>query len=270
MRTNYHHHHHHHHRPGLWPGLILASVGGVLLAREFGFLPPHVRLLDFWPLILVFMGVSSLFQARGFMGALFALAFAAVGGLLLARNFGFLTFPAARLWPGLLVLLGVAFLIRSARGSERREPPSDPPDGAGGAPREGPDPLADVDWGDEYPRQRSLTTDGDRLDKQITFSGLDFKIESQAWQGGELGVTAGGVELDLRYARLAPEGALLDVRIVLGGVDIRVPDTWQVQCDVTPFLGGADDTTRSTQGSTRAPLLRVVGSVTLGGLSIRN
>jgi len=56
----------------------------------------------------------------------------------------------------------------------------------------------------------------------------------------------------------------------MGGVDIRVPDTWQVRCDVTPLLGGADDSTRATQGSSSAPTLRVVGSVTLGGLSIRN
>jgi hypothetical protein len=56
----------------------------------------------------------------------------------------------------------------------------------------------------------------------------------------------------------------------MGGVDIRVPDTWQVKNDVTPLLGGADDSTRSTQGSTDAPLLRVVGSVTLGGISIHN
>ena len=56
----------------------------------------------------------------------------------------------------------------------------------------------------------------------------------------------------------------------MGGVDIRVPDTWQVRCDVTPLLGGADDSTRSAQGATNAPTLRVVGTVTLGGLSIRN
>jgi predicted membrane protein len=108
------------------------------------------------------------------------------------------------------------------------------------------------------------------LNKQITLAGAELKIESQQWKGGELGVTAGGVEIDLRYARLDPEGALLDVRIVMGGVDIRVPDTWQIRCDVTPFLGGADDSTRSTQGSTSVPVLRVVGSVTLGGLSIHN
>jgi hypothetical protein len=43
-----------------------------------------------------------------------------------------------------------------------------------------------------------------------------------------------------------------------------------VKCDVAPLLGGADDMTRSTQGSPGAPVLRVVGSVTLGGLSIHN
>jgi hypothetical protein len=233
-------------------------------------LPAHVHLLDFWPLLLLFTGVSSLFRARGFMGALFALAFVAMGGLLLARNLGFLAFPAARLWPGLLVLLGVAFLIRAARGSERREPPTEPPAGAGAGLGDDLDQSGGAEWGDEDAPQRSVSTDLDRLNKQITFSGLDFKIESQNWKGGELGVTAGGVGIDLRYARLAPEGALLDVRILMGGVDIRVPDTWQVRCDVTPLLGGADDATRSTQGSPGAPVLHVVGSVTLGGLSIRN
>jgi hypothetical protein len=253
MRTN------HHHWPGLWPGLLLVSVGGGLLAREFGLLPAHVRLVDFWPLVLVLVGVSSLFRARSFMGALFALALLASGVLLLASHLGFLAFPAARLWPGLLVLLGVAFLFR-ARGSEHRPPPTDPAAADGS--------VADVY--DEGAQPYGLTSEDDRLSKQITLAGAELKIESQSWQGGELGVTAGGVELDLRYARVAPEGALLDVRILMGGVDIRVPDTWLVKCDVTPLLGGADDSTRSTQGSTSAPVLRIVGSVTLGGLSVHN
>jgi hypothetical protein len=254
MRTN------HHPWPGLWPGLILISAGGGLLAREFGLLPPQVRLVDFWPLLLVFLGVSSLFRARGLVGALFALAFVASGALLLAGNLGVLAFPAARLWPGLLVLLGVAFLFR-ARGPERHEPPPPPPADAGEAALEAFDPDA--------PRG-GLSSEDDRLIKQITFAGAEFKIESQAWEGGALGVTCGGAEIDLRYARLAPEGALLDVRILMGGVDIRVPDTWLVKCDVTPLLGGADDSTRPAQGSANAPILRVVGSVTLGGLSIHN
>jgi len=239
----------HHQRPRLWLGLGLAVLGGGLLLREFGLLPAHIGFVDFWPLVLVLAGLSKLLRARGVSGSLFAVVLVALGGLLLAGNLGFLAFPTARLWPALLVLLGVAFLIGGARRSKGPKPSTDPPAGA----CEG----------------LSLAID-DRINKQIMFSGLELRIESQAWKGGVLDVTAGGVELDLRYARLAPEGAVLEVRIVMGGIDIRVPDTWQVKCDVTPLLGGADDMSRSTQGSPGAPVLRVIGSATLGGLSIHN
>jgi hypothetical protein len=280
---------HQRHLPGLWPGLILVSLGGGLLLREFGYLPPHVRVIDFWPLFVVVLGVSSLLRARGFFGALFALAFLAMGGLLLAGNLGLIAFQAARLWPGLLVLLGLAFVIGGARrGGWYAPPPDVPPDGTydpGGGDDRGGDLQGsaesenstghDVGWTEPRPRfQRERrggrALDDDRLSKQFTFSGAQVRVESQNFKGGALGVTAGGVELDFRNARLAPEGATLDVRVVMGGVDIRVPDTWQVYCEVTPLFGGADDETRSTQGVSDAPRLRVVGTVTLGGVNIRN
>ena len=56
----------------------------------------------------------------------------------------------------------------------------------------------------------------------------------------------------------------------MGGVEIRVPDTWQIHMEVTPLFGGADDSTRSTQGITNAPRLRITGTATLGGVNVRN
>jgi predicted membrane protein len=242
---------------GVWPGLILVSLGGGLLAREFGFLPKDVRFTDFWPLLVVLLGISSLLRARGFVSAFFSLAFAVTGGVLLAGNLGFLTVPTAKLWPALLVLLGLALLLH--RGHRPRPHGPRPPGSEGGAG------AALASRGDG-----EAQVSDERLVKQLTFSGAQLRIESQAWKGGELGVTAGGVELDLRQACLHPDGAVLDLRVVMGGVDLRVPDTWQVHCDVTPFFGGADDTTRSTQGATTAPRLRVTGTVTLGGVTVRN
>jgi hypothetical protein len=252
----------------LFPGLILITLGAGLLAREFGLLPSTVRAVDFWPILVVGFGSSSLLRRRGFWGVLFSLAVIGLGGVLLAGNLGFLAFPAARLWPALLLLVGIAFLIRGATAA-RRGPPPDSPLGSGGRPDEGSNPGS----GPHRPfhgHHYELTSEADRLSRQFTAAGAQLRIESQAWKGGELGVTAGGVELDLRNARLAPEGALLDVRVLMGGIELRVPDTWQVQCDVTPLFGGADDMTRSTQGATDAPRLRIVGSVTLGGLTIQN
>lgn len=253
-----------HRYPGLLPGLVLIAVGGGLLGREFGYLPPTVRILDFWPIFVVFMGISGLLHRRNFLGSLFSLAFIAFGAVLLAGNLGFIAFPAARLWPGLLVLVGLAFLLRQ-RPTGAFHDPRDPTRGRRGRPGRSDDDQAVMRH--EYGSQ---TTAEDELHKQITFSGAQLRVESQSWKGGELNVTVGGVELDLRNARLQPEGAVLDLRVLMGGVDIRVPDTWQVYCEVTPLFGGADDVTRSTQGNADAPKLRVVGTCTLGGVTVRN
>jgi len=271
--------------PGIWPGFILVLVGAGLLAREFGYVPRNVRVVDFWPLFVVFMGVSGLSRARGFIAGLFALAFVALGGLLLAGNLGMIAFPAARLWPGLLVLLGLSFIVRGRYHRHRFHGHWAPPAGAGtdgGGPDDGgpdgngPDggalTNAEVharDYG-KFHHHHQQSTDSERLNKQYTFSGAQLRIESQSWRGGELGVTAGGVEIDLRNAALAPEGAVLDLRVVMGGVDIRVPDTWRVHLEVTPLFGGADDTTRTTQGTAEVPTLRILGTVTLGGVTVRN
>jgi hypothetical protein len=267
--------------PGIWPGFILVLVGAGLLAREFGYVPRHVRVVDFWPLFVVFMGVSGLSRARGFVAGLFALAFVALGALLLAGNLGMIAFPAARLWPGLLVLLGLSFIVRGRYHRHRfrghwTPPASGGPEGAGpedGGAGDGGTPTNAAVHADDYGKfhqRHQQSNDAERLNKQYTFSGAQLRIESQSWRGGELGVTAGGVELDLRNAALAPEGAVLDLRVVMGGVDIRVPDTWRVHCDVTPLFGGADDSTRTTQGTAEVPALRILGTVTLGGVNVRN
>lgn len=227
----------------LWPGLLLVTVGAGLLARELGWLPPHVGVLDFWPLFIVLIGVSVLLRRGGLMSAILALAFIATGGALLAGNLGFLASSVTRLWPVLVILLGLAALFRR----------SPVPDEA----RTHEQPCADI-------------SDDTRIRRQYTCAGAELRIESQAWRGGEIGVTAGGVELDLRQAELDPEGAVLTLSVFMGGVEVRVPDTWQVVLDVVPFLGGADDSTLSAQGMASAPRLRIVGNVTLGGVNVSN
>jgi hypothetical protein len=250
-----------HHRPGLWPGLMLVSVGVGLVAREFGLLPAHVRVLDFWPLFIVMIGVSVLRRASGVVSAILALAFMATGGVLLAGNLGLLSSSVTRLWPVLIVLLGFWALFRGGQEPDRLDPDPPPHFGHGPAPQGG-SIFAESEL--------AQTTDQDRLIRQYTCAGAQLRIESQAWKGGEIGVTAGGVELDLRQARLDPQGAVLALRVLMGGVEIRVPDTWHVQVDITPLFGGADDSTRSTQGASSAPRLRIVGKVTLGGVNVQN
>jgi hypothetical protein len=75
----------------------------------------------------------------------------------------------------------------------------------------------------------------------------------------------------LRHAGIAEEQAQLDLHTVLGGVEIRVPESWTVVCQVSPMLGGVEDQTRPivTPGQA-AKRLVVSGSVLAGGVNIRN
>jgi hypothetical protein len=224
-----------------------------------------VGVLDFWPLFVVCIGVSVLLRASNMVSALLALAFIGTGSALLAGNLGFLTSSVTRLWPLLVVLLGLWALFRGGREPEPRGPSPRAPDASFGS-----DGLQPGEPDSRSGDTQLATADADRLVRRYFGAGAQLRVESQAWKGGELIVTAGGVELDLRQAELDRDGAVLVVRVLMGGVDIRVPDTWQVQCDVTPVLGGADDLTRSTQGMSSAPRLLVTGNVTLGGVSIQN
>lgn len=240
--------------PGLWPGLLLVSLGGGLLARELGVLPPGIRLVDFWPLLVVVFGLAQLPHVQGVVGAFFALGFAVLGGVLLAGNLGLGDFTAARYWPALLILLGLSFLF-GVRGKNRRR---------GCRPQE----SAKTRHGSDA--EYMVVSDDSRLVRSLSMSGAQYRIESQAWTGGELSATAAGIELDLRHARLAEGGATLHMNVVAAGIDIQVPDTWLVVCDMSATLGGVDDTTRPPRGDPSAPRLRLVGSVLLGGVSIRN
>lgn len=247
--------------PGLWPGLVLVSLGAGLLARELGLLPPGVGIVDFWPLLVVAFGVSQLVHARGAFSAFFALGFTALGGVLLAGNLGFGEFTATRYWPALLILLGLSFLFGGWRGRGRRgrTPPAPRFEGA-------PPPRFDGSGGEAY----LVVTDEHRLVRSVIMAGAQIRVDSQAWKGGDVSAVAAGVEIDFRYARMAEATAILHLDVVMAGVEIRVPDTWHVKCEISPVLGGVEDSTRPTQGDSAAPELRIIGSVVLGGINVRN
>ena len=75
----------------------------------------------------------------------------------------------------------------------------------------------------------------------------------------------------MRDAALAGNEAKLDVRAFVGGVDISVPEGWDVQANVSTTIGGVNDERRH-RGSHAggAPLLEITGTATMGGVNIRD
>ncbi len=79
-----------------------------------------------------------------------------------------------------------------------------------------------------------------------------------------------GLELDLRRARPAEEGARLIATVVLGSLNVIVPEGWRVRIRGLPLLGVWDDTTRRNAIRPEAPVLDVNAVVALGGLEVRH
>jgi hypothetical protein len=70
--------------------------------------------------------------------------------------------------------------------------------------------------------------------------GRHWRSEAPHLQSGTIVTVAGGVEVDLRGATIAPEGAHLRLTTLMGGIDIRVPDDWHVRLKGRAFMGAND------------------------------
>ena len=93
--------------------------------------------------------------------------------------------------------------------------------------------------------------------------------ESQQFRGASLTAFFGGVTLDLRQAKLAPEGADVDVMTAFGGAQIIVPVGWQVVFSGVPIFGSFEDKT-SHAGADATSQLRIKGTAMFGGVEAKN
>jgi hypothetical protein len=101
-------------------------------------------------------------------------------------------------------------------------------------------------------------------------SGSKRRWGKSVFRGAEMTAFMGGCELDLRDALMSSgELAVVDLFVIMGGVNIFVPPNWTVSLEVVPLLGGVHDKTRSVPSNPAQHLL-VRGTVVMGGVEISN
>lgn len=214
--------------------LVLIALGVVFLMGNLDIIDVDIGDLisTWWPLILIALGVTGLFQARKApIGSIF-LIFIGVVFLLITHDVA----DYDILWPIVIIAAGIWVLFQN-RLSRRS--------------------TAAADVGH------------DSVNVSALFSGSVQRITSQNFQGGSVSATFGGVELDLRGARLA-ENAVLNVNVLVGGVELRVPDEWLVNVNGSPVLGAIECSKPQPAGTEDTPTLTVNASITLGGLDIKS
>ena len=258
-------------------GLFILFWGVVLLARALNI--PGLEDLHrwFWPAALIGGGLAALVFGQG--------GERAVGGLLLAlglpvaanRLFGWDLHVGALIWPALLIFFGGRMLFGPRRHMGRVrvniQTNRDWPAQAGAtAADDTPGPAAEPTTRGEDAPQSGTADAGDaagRIREFAFLGGIERNNTSQAFRGGDITAALGGVELDLRDCRMAPEGARLDVLAFMGGVSLRIPKDWCVVSEVSVMLGGMDDRSIAPVDAS-APKLLITGQAIMGGIEIKN
>lgn len=212
-------------------GTVLLLIGVSLLAEQLGIVDIGRVLATWWPLLLVAIGGVKLLTGTPVGGSVLLLA----GVLFQARALE--TLPGSffdYFWPVVLVA-GGAWLIAS-RGD----------------------------------RGGKVTAE-DEVHHFVAFGGIETRNESQDFRGGAVTTMFGGLELDLRGAKIRGDRAVIETTTMLGGAEIRVPKEWRVVVSGTPLLGGWENKTEHRpEGDEPGPTLELTGITILGGVSVSN
>ena len=214
-------------------------VVGILAALDNLNLVPNGFFLKFWPVVLIIFGIGKLSQRREDKG-ISAYIFILGGIALLVLNLRASLFDL--IWPFFIVALGV-FLVTKALRKNR------------GVPAE-------------------LAAHESFVSATAIFSGTKRRVTQQDFKGGELTAIFGGFELDLRQATLEGNQVRVDVFVLFGGGELKVPQDWAVTMKGSAIMGGFEDKTLhmpAADGSRApGPPGRSPGLVLFGGLTVMN
>lgn len=221
-------------------GIVLVIIGLFLVMRNTGFIPHFIDNIIFsWQMLLIAIGLIITLGSSGSRTS--GIIVMAVGGFFLIPMIFRETFNVNLFWPLIFIIIGAVFIFSRHDRTNR-------------------------------PRLLSSTGSDDYIDYVHIFSGGERQIISDSFKGGKVTAIFGGSEIDLTKARLAPGVSELEIACVFGGTTIVVPDDWNVKVEVTPVLGGFDDSRKLHPGRTTdmSSQLIIRGVVVFGGGEIKS
>lgn len=212
-------------------GIIIIAIGVGALLGALNVFPFWDLFSNWWPVLVIVGGLFVLIgdlRNNWLWGTLLVIA----GGLLLIKQHDLLNFNIFSLIIPLFIIgAGLSILIHSQSKA----------------------------------KTKGSATDMD--DVSVIFSGSETKNKSQNYKGGKVTAIFGGATLDLRDAKLTGE-ASLDIFVLCGGVELRVPRDWKVVSKAAPIAGGIENKSEGNEDH-KGPLLVLTGTVLLGGVEIK-
>ncbi|HEY8056800.1 MAG TPA: DUF5668 domain-containing protein [Terriglobales bacterium] len=237
---------------GFFLPFVLIALGVIFLLDQLNYINAGRVFGFFWPVAIIIFGLEVLRGRRGRNHVVVGVVALGVGATLLCDRLGYWNFDIGRLWPVILILIGLSLLIRPNDGRRRRRYRYDATPAA--------DPVATPGGGDGTETS---------LDAVAVLGGYNRRITSQKFTGGRITAFFGGMQADLTQADIAGPEAVLEITAFMGGAELRVPRSWEIDVQGQPILGGFNDETQQMP-SAGAKRLIIRGTAFMGGVNIKN
>jgi len=205
-------------------GLFFAVVGVLLTADNLD-LVNSGDFLQYWPALLILIGILKTFEPGSRMVAVILII---VGSWLLAESLDWIRFELFDLWPLIVIGIGVALVMRAV----------------------------------------GIGPKGITLPKSAAFFGEKKVVEtSKDYRGGRVAAILGAYHLDLSDADITQSPAVLETLAFWGGVEITVPENWEIIGEVTPIMAGFELKSGGKWDSRKQ--LVVKGLALMGGVEVK-
>ena len=239
--------------PGMIFGMLLVLLGTLLFIDNLDILPISVT-AAFWPLAVLLYCVVTFYRTVSPVIRVMSITGIVWAGLMLLDALHLIHVRGAILWPLAMIAAGVILLMVRMR-------------------------VQAVKW-EEFPGRwvigsnaRSRTVNN-KVEEWVIFIGVKRKIETVNFEGGELTAVFGSIELDLRRASISTPDryATLEANSAFGSIELRIPETWQVQLHGNAIFGAYEDKTippRPDPGSP-IPTLVISGGTAFGAVVVKS
>jgi predicted membrane protein len=211
-------------------GVLIVAAGILMLGDNLGLLEAR-HVLGWWPVGVLAVGGLMFTRAADGAGRTWAAFVTLVGAWWTLSVLMGWPVRLSTIFPVGLVMIGVV-VIQRALGLQRVEPGST-----------------------------------DQTVSDLAFwAGVERKVTSSLFRRADLTAIMGGIQLDFRQAAINGE-AVIDLFVLMGGVEIKVPPDWVVSNQAIAVMGGAVDKSTGSADSKHRLVLR--GFVMMGGVEVK-
>ncbi len=230
-------------------GVFIILIGLVYLGKQMGL--PVPTWLFTWPVLLIVIGVITgikhSFKNKGW------LILVTIGSIFLVEDM----YPEMGLsnyiWPVIIIVVGIEMIL----GANRKKK-----------------------WHQEFLESENSTSENkDNNDKikdnfinsTSIFAGIQKKIISKDFGGGDVMNFFGGTEIDLSQADI--NGTVtIEITQVFGGTKLIVPSHWEVRQEITAIMCGVEDKRKNVSNldASHPKILILRGTSIMGGIDIKS